>query len=124
MAEDYSFGGLISVEIDGVRFAPTEADITIMPTNIEVEGRANQDGSGAYTSKPVLPSADVRFRNPSGIKWDEQMRKKNVNATIDETDNNRTHLFSQARITGRPSLNLTTGEIEGIKIEGPNYQKI
>ena len=44
MADDTNFGGIISISIDGVRLPPTEADITIEPTNIEVEAKANQDG--------------------------------------------------------------------------------
>lgn len=127
MADDpccNSFGGRISFEIDGERFAPTEADITLQPTNIEVEGFANQDGSAAYQAKPVLYGAEVKFRNPCGIKWDETMRKCAVNVTISEDDSNRVHLFTSARVVGRPQVNLSNGEVDGLRIAGARYQRI
>jgi|SRR5579864_7603068 len=121
---DNSFGGRISITIDGDRIAPSEADITLDPTNISVTGGANGDGSAFYTSKPKLFGAEVKFRNNSGIVWNDQMRKCAINATISEDDNNRTHIFTGARFTGEPKLNLATGEVDGVKIEGDQYQKI
>lgn len=119
-----SFGGRISITVDGARMTPTDADITLDPTNISVTGGANQDGSAFFTSKPKLYGADVKFRNGCGIAWDEKLRKCKIDATIVEEDNNRTHIFTGARFTGEPKLNLSTGEIDGIKIEGSRYQRL
>jgi hypothetical protein len=126
MADDCcnSFGGIITVEIDGVMFSPTEADIVIDPTNIEVTDMANGDGTAAYTSKPKLFGADVTFRNPCGIKWNDAMRKCRVNATIVEVAQNRSHLFTAARLVGAPKLNLNNGEVSGLRISGSQYQVI
>jgi hypothetical protein len=118
------FGGRISIEIGDDRFAPTEADIELLPTNVEVDGEANQDGSACYKVKPKLYEADIKLRQPCGIKWDAKMRVCKVNATIVEIDNGRTHLFTGARIVGRPSVNLSTGEVTGLKIMGPAYQSV
>lgn len=119
-----SFGGRISITVDGDRMTPSEGDVTLDPTNITVTGGANQDGSAFYTSKPKLYGADLNFRNGCGITWDEKLRKCKVDATIVEEDNSRTHIFTGARFTGEPKLNLSTGEITGIKIEGPQYTKL
>lgn len=119
-----SFGGRISITVDGDRLTPSDADISIDPTNISVEAKANQDGSGCYMAKPKLYAAEVQFRNGCGIAWDDNLRKCKIDATIVEEDNNRTHIFTGARFTGEPKLNLSTGEITGIKIEGPQYQKL
>lgn len=116
-----SFGGFISIEVDGEKWSPTEADIVINPSNVEVEDMANQDGSGAFTSKPVLPSAEIKFRKPCGMKWNELMRKCRVNASIVEIDNGRTHLFTAGRIVGKPAVNTKTGEVDGLKVVSPNY---
>jgi hypothetical protein len=126
MAEECcnQFGGRIAIEIGDDRFSPTEADIEIMPTNVEVEHEANQDGSACFKVKPRLYEADIKLRNGCGIKWDERMRVCKVNATIVEIDNARTHLFTGARIVGRPSVNLSTGEVTGLKIAGSQYQAI
>ena len=118
------FGGRISIEIGDKRFAPTDADIEIMPTNREVDGVANQDGSAAYSVKPRLYEMSFTLRNPCGIVWDAEMLKCKVNVTAVEEDNNRTHLLTGARVVGRPSLNFGNGEIRGLKVMGPNYQAI
>jgi hypothetical protein len=124
MADDCcnSFGGRVSITVDGAAMTPSDADITIDPTNISVEAKANQDGSACYMAKPKLYAAEIKFRNGCGIKWDNSLRKCSINATIVEEDNNRTHLYTAARFTGEPKLNLSTGEIDGIKIEGAQYQ--
>lgn len=126
MADDCcnSFGGRISITVDGAAMTPSEADITIDPTNISVDAKANQDGSACYMAKPKLYAAEIKFRNGCGILWDNSLRKCAINATIVEDDNNRTHLFTAARFTGEPKLNLSTGEIDGIKIEGAQYQML
>ncbi|WP_022722945.1 phage tail tube protein [Rhodopseudomonas sp. B29] len=119
-----SFGGRISITVDGDRMTPSDADITLDPSNIEVEGKANQDGSACYTSKPKLYGAEIKFRNGCGIKWDERLRRCKIDVTISEEDNSRTHIFTGARFTGKPTVNLSTGEVEGVKIEGPQYQAL
>lgn len=119
-----SFGGLISIEIDGVQYPATDADIVLDVSNVEVTGNANSDGSGAFTSKPKLFGADITFRHPCGIKWNDVMRKCKVNVTIVETDQNRSHLFTAARVTGAPKRNISNGEVTGLTIQGSQYQEI
>lgn len=119
-----SFGGRISIEVDGERMTPTDGDITLDVSNMIVTGIANSDGSACYTSKPKLYGADITFRNGCGILWDERLRKCKINATIVEEDNGRVHIFTGARFTGEPKLNTANGEVSGVKIEGPQYQKI
>jgi hypothetical protein len=120
----FSFGGRITISIDGTAYAPTEADIEIEPTNISTEAKANQDGSGCFMAKPKLYKASFKLRNPCGIVWDDVLRKCSVDATIVEVDNNRTHLFTSSRFTGDIKVNLSTGEVDGGSIEGSRYQKI
>lgn len=117
-----SFGGRVSVTISGTRYTPSDADITIDPTNRTIEAKANQDGSACYMAKPKLYAADIKFRNGCGINWDSNMLSCKIDVTISEDDNNRTHIFTGARFTGEPKLNLSTGEIDGLKIEGSQYQ--
>lgn len=126
MADDCcnSFGGLITLEIDGVALSPTAADIMIDPTNIEVTDEANQDGSAAFMSKPKLFGAEITLRNPCGMKWNATMRKCKVNATIVEVEQNRSHLFTAARLVGKPQINLSSGEVTGLRIAGAQYQVV
>lgn len=116
-----SFGGRVIIEIDGVRYKQTEAEIEIDPADREVSADANQDGSACYKVKPKLPAAELELRNDCGIVWASTMLKCHVNATITEEDNNRVHLFTNARITGTPKINVSTGAVKGLKIEGGTY---
>ena len=115
------FGGRISMEIDGVLMAPTEADIEIEPSDVSVDAKANQDASPAYLLKPELPKISFKLRNSSGVKWKEAMKKKTINVTAYEIDNNRVHLFTGTRITGKVKVNITNGEIDGLACEGGVY---
>lgn len=126
MADDceLSFGGRIAITADGVRMTPSEADIEIEPTNIEVEAKVNGDGSMCRTVKPKLHLMKVKFRDRSGIVWNDMMRKCKLDVVADEIDNNRQHLMTGACFAGKPSVNRSTGEVDGIEIAGPQYQMI
>ena len=117
-----SFGGRISIDIDGIRYS-ARGDISINPTNTEVSGDANHDGTPYFVSKPVLYGAEFSFSQPCGIKWSNELAKCAVNVTIKEDDNGRVHLFTAARIVGRPKLNLSTGEVSGLSILSGQYQQ-
>ena len=121
---DNQFGGRISLNIGGVQFKPSDADITIKPTSVEVAADSNRDGSMNTTLKVVPFEADVKFRDQSFINWQNQMMMCSVDATIQELDNKRLHIFTSARLTGRPDYNTATGEVTGIVIKGPQYQKV
>lgn len=126
MADDCcnSFGGRIVIEIDGVRYPPTEADVSIDPTNMEVEAMPNQDGSMARLVHVRLYGAEFTLRNSCGIVWDAAMAKCKVNVSIVEETTQRQHLFTGATIVGRPKLNLSNGEVSGLSIAGPAYKRI
>jgi hypothetical protein len=127
MADDpccASFGGIISITVDGKRIPPTEADISLETSNLEIDEKANQDGSPCYSAKPKLFKADVTFRNACGLVWNDMMRKCSIDVTISEETNNRTHIFTGARFTGTPKINLGNGEVSGIVIAGRQYQAL
>jgi Phage tail tube protein len=112
------FGGRVALTVGGVVFRPCDADMKLMTSEISVEGKANHDGSASYVVKPELVGAEITFRYDSGIRWTTQMLLCQVNATFVEEDNGRTHLFSNVRFTGKPDINLTNGEVTGVKVEG------
>lgn len=126
MADDCcnSFGGTIYIEADGERLTPAEGDITLMPTTQETEAVTNQDGSTSYKVTPRSPRAEMAFRDGCGIAWDDRMKKCKLNVTIVEETNGRQHLFTGTRFVGRPSINLSSGEVSGVSIEGGVYQKV
>jgi hypothetical protein len=116
---DSQFGGRITLNIAGQQYSPSEADVTIKPTNRENEAEMNQDGTMSTRQKLVPAEIDVKFRNNSGINWQANMLACAVNATVQEEDNNRQWLMTGGRFTGRPEINLSTGEVSGIILKGP-----
>lgn len=116
-----SFGGRITIDIDGDRFS-ARGDVTIEPTNSEVTADANHDGTPFFMVKPRLYSFAATFSNPCGLRWSGKMAKCRMNVTIVEEDNNRTHLFTGARLVGRPSVNISTGEVSGVSGATDRYQ--
>lgn len=120
---DNEFGGRITFDFAGLRLPPTDADIVLDVTNITTELKANQDGSTAYMSKVKVVGADIKLRNIPGVDWNVIMRKQG-NATISETENGRTHLFTGTKLVGTPKENLSTGEVDGLRLEGGAYQRV
>lgn len=123
MADDCcnSFGGRISIDIGGKRYS-ARGDITLTPTNLEVAGEANHDGTAYFTAKPVLYGASMNFTAPCGLVWNDELARCAINVTIVEEQNGRAHLFTGARLVGRPSLNLSNGEVSGLSIMSDRYQ--
>ena len=123
MAIDGQFGGRITFEFAGQHIPPCDGDIIIDPSLREVDAKANQDGSAAYTMKPKLASAKIKLRHQNGVDWDAIMLQSG-NCTIVEENNGRTHLFTNTRLTGKPDVNLTTGEVDGLTIMGGVYTRL
>ena len=44
--------------------------------------------------------------------------------TVQEIDVGKTHLFTNARFSGRPSLDTSTGELSGLAVETDTYQAV
>ena len=123
MSIDGQFGGRITFEFNGVYIPPCEGNFVIDPANRSTTAIANQDGSAAYQIKPKLYGCDLHLRNADGVDWNGIMLVQS-NCTITEEDNARTHLFTNCRLVGDPKVDMSTGEVSGLRVEGPQYQKI
>ncbi len=124
MAEvDGLFGGRITFNFAGQSIPVCEGTFTIDPALVEVSADANYDGSAAYRAKPKLPACEMTLRNIAAVDWQAIMFQSG-NVTIVEEDTGRTHLFTGTRLTGKPDIDLTTGDVKGLKVEGGAYQKV
>lgn len=123
MASDTQFGGRITFEFAGTVLSFTEATVTIIPSNVKAESKANQDGTPCYMYAPQLVGADFRLRDAASIDWSTFMRTTG-NCTIVEADNGITHLFTACRLVGEPKENRADGEVDGLSIRGGQYQKL
>ena len=118
-------GGRFSLDINGRTYSG-RGKATVEPSVVSVENGANQDGTGYSTVKAKLASLDLTFDRGVGLKWDAKMILQKLNATFVETDLNPslTHLFTEARWSGTPSIDTESGEVSGLKIESDKYQSI
>jgi len=120
------FGGRVTFEFAGISIPPSDGEFVLDVALYNTEARANQDGTAAYIRKPKLPGCEIKLRNAggaAGIDWQGIMNLTG-NCTIVEEDNGRTHLFTGTRLTGDPKVNISTGEVDGLKVEGGTYQKV
>lgn len=124
MAIDGQFGGRITFEFPvGTKIPAADGDIILDPSMVEVDGLANQDGSAAYKLKPKLVSAKIKLRHVNGIDWNTIMFTIG-NCTITEVNNGRTHMFTGTRLVGKPDVNLSTGEVDGLSVQGGQYTRV
>ncbi|MDX2265446.1 MAG: phage tail tube protein [Hyphomicrobiales bacterium] len=109
-------GGRVELTIDGQRYRP-RASITIRPTSFEREAEANADGTIFVTTKPMPAEAEFTLSDQCGLTLETLVNACHIDATITLVDMaNRTYLFSQASVVGRPELDTESGEISGLKI--------
>jgi hypothetical protein len=124
MAEvDGQFGGRITFDFSGQKIPAAEGEFVINPSLYKKEMKTNQDGSSAVLLTPKQPGCKLKLRNKAGVNWQTLMQQTG-NATITEQDNGRTHLFTNCTFTGEPEINLSTGEVDGLMIEGGTYQEV
>jgi hypothetical protein len=120
---DGLFGGRITFNAFGQYIPPAEGEFQLNPSLYKKEMMTNQDGSGAVKLTPKQPACKVKLRNVKAVDWQAIMLQTG-NITIVEEDGGRTHLFTGSQFTGEPEINLTTGEVDGLTVEGGTYQKL
>lgn len=120
---DLVFGGKITLEFAGVKLVQCEADFVVDPSYFEKSAKANHDGSAAYMLKPKLVGVDIKPRDGADIDWNAMLLMQG-NATIVEETTGRTHFLTGCQLTGTPKANLSSGEVDGLRIEGGVYRKL
>jgi hypothetical protein len=117
------FGGRVTFTFGGQPFTLAEAAVKLSPALYDVSAKANQDGTAAYEAKPELVGADMTFRNAAAIDW-TKVNMQTGNATIVEDTNGRTHMFTGTRLIGKPDVDVSTGDVTGLKLAGGTYSKL
>jgi hypothetical protein len=115
------FGGRISFQFGPTVIPPADGEIVLDPSLYEVSSKTNQDGTASYELKPKQPGADIKLRNVGDVDW-QAILLQTGNVTITEETNGRTHLFTGTRLVGSAKVNLSTGEVDGLRVEGGAYQ--
>lgn len=96
----------------------------IMPSNVNVDGAANQDGSIYRTVEPTGYRANLTFEDMAADDWNRLMRASSFNVTLTEIFGGVQHLWTDAGFTGQPTINRSTGEVTGVSLIARAYKKI
>jgi hypothetical protein len=115
-------GGRVDIRIGGEVYNPV-AEVTIMPSNIEVEVVDNQDGSIGRSVKSSHYRVKLTIRDKRGLDV-ERLLVESFDFSGVERDMNRSILLTNAFAVGRPERNTVNGEISGLEIVSSQYQVI
>lgn len=125
----HTSGGRVSTVIGGVAYS-ARGVIKLMPSNINVSGDVNQDGSLYRTVKPKARTAEITFdrfvdNNGTPLVWAENiMLQVNLGITFVEQDGGLTHILSGGFFTGDPQMDTSTGEVDGLGLAADSYKTI
>lgn len=117
----HTAGGRVSVTVNGQSYT-ARGEISMSPSNVEMEVGANQNGKLYRTVKPVARTAELTF-DRLGLRFDEALLRNKIVVSFQETDTGFTHLFTEASFVGRPQVNLANGEVSGMSIAAENYER-
>lgn len=116
------FGGRMRVRISSGVLLSMRGTFNLMPTNASAEGVTNQDGSLDRVMTPVAYRAELAIVDKD-VDLDALINGPRLNYTIEEDHTGVTHYFTNAFMTGQPSVNRLTGEVTGIALETDSYRK-
>jgi hypothetical protein len=118
-----SFGGRITLEGGGKRFA-IRGEVTINPTDREVSAEAHHDGSAYFVEKPQLYTVAFEFSDPCDRETWDVLKRCAVNVTAEQESGGRVtiHTWTGGRFVGRPSVNISTGQVSGTSYASDRYR--
>lgn len=119
-----NFGGEMTFGLSTGETIVVRGAASIMPSNINVEGNANQDGSIFRTVEPTGYGAELTFEDMDADDWNRLMRASGFNLTLTEAFTGVQHLWTDGAFTGRPSVNRKDGEVTGVSLISRSYRKI
>lgn len=116
------FGGRMTVVASSGERISMRGTFNLMPTNASAEGVTNQDGSLDRVMTPTSFRAELAVVDKN-VDFNAMISGPRRNFTIVEDHTGVTHYFTDAFMTGQPSVNRLTGEVTGIALETDSYRK-
>lgn len=117
------FGGEMTFTFNGQPLV-LRAKFDSEPSNVEIDGGANQDNSTFRTLKPTGYVAEPTFEDlPIGASWDAIMRGGPYNITLIEAHTGRLHTWTGGNFEGKPRVDHHTGETTGIRLRSRGYKR-
>lgn len=118
---DVFVGGIIFVSVGDQRFEGM-GEAKIRPRTVERTAGATEGGRLWVTEKAVPAQAELNFVNLCDADpLDLFDARCGIDVTIVDQTRGFRHLFSQSVVVGTPEINVTTGEVSGLKIASVHY---
>lgn len=116
-------GGRVEIIQNGRIFAGV-GDVVIRPTLFSRDANASSNGKMYGTVKAELAEADIVLAN---LCEQDPIELFDPNCDADytfvERDRGFRHLYNASMTTGRPEINLSSGEVSGMTIKTDSYQR-
>ena len=119
-----NFGGEMLFSLSSGETIVLRGAVEVMPSNLNIEGAANQDGSVYRTAEITGFTANLTFEDLKTDDWNRLMRASGFNVTVTENFNGALHLWTEAGFTGQPTVNRGTGEVKGVGLIAQAYRKV
>jgi hypothetical protein len=121
------FGGEMRFTVNGAPLV-LRAAFKSEPSNVEIEGGGNQDGSTYRSLKPVGFMAEPAFQDSdvgvaTSLDWNALLRGGPYNMTLVEDHTRRLCVWTAASFEGKPVVDHQNGEVTGIKIRSATYKR-
>lgn len=107
------FGGRMTMRLSSGELFSLRGTLNIMPGGQSNEAITNQDGSLSMSATLMPYRFEINFED-RGLDYAVLMRRDGFNVTFAEELSGVTHYFTNAMMTGEPSVNRITGEVTGL----------
>lgn len=117
------FGGVMRLTDSLGAVLSLRGMLNISPNKSANEAVTNQDASVDRIMTPAHPQAEITVANKGAdlVAFFDGPRR---NVTIVEETTGRIHMFTNAFMVGRPSVNALNGEVTGITIAAADYRPV
>ena len=122
------FGGIMHFTLGGTPYT-IRGKVKTSPSNVKADKIANTNGSVSRSFAVTGYGAEVTFEDsPTGtataLDWDAILKGGPYNASLVEDQIHVMHTWTNMIFTGTPSVDRETGEVTGLEIHSPNYNKV
>lgn len=120
MAKD--FGGRMTLRFSNGTLIALRATVNEVPTRMTVSAVTNQDGSLDRTGEMKPGTTEISFAD-YGHNYDQLISGDRFNATLIEEFSGEAHYYTNAFLSGDPSVNRLTGEVTGLTLNYEQYNR-
>lgn len=116
------FGGRMSLRFSNGELIALRATVNLVPTRMTVSAVTNQNGSVDRTGEMKPGTCEISFAD-YGHNYGQLISGDRFNATLIEEFSGVSHYFTNAFLSGDPSVNRLTGEVTGLTLNYERYNK-